>query len=368
MSYSNKNMKDLCDIFKLNRLIKDPTCFKRSSPSCIDNFCTNKMSMFFNSSTVETGISDHHRLICTILRSTFCKGPAKFIHNRSYNNYNKEQFENVLKQRLASSSHFEEFFDKFLATLNENAPLKKKKIRYNHQVFMSKTLRKAIMKRSKLRNIFNKKRSSESWQNDKRLRNIYSNTLKATKKTFFGSLSINEITDERKFRKTVTPFSSDKCKTSKNTVITEKNETLKDNKNISNTFSQYFTTITKGLNLRESKGNINFGNEESCKKVKENFGNETFSFGTISKKDVLDLIKQLLGNKFTVSNDIPVSVLKESVSAHQKKLTGIFNNCLRSSTFPEILKKAEVKNSLKKVIPHQKGNIAQYSTKFFKNF
>ena len=90
MSYSNKNMKDLCDIFELNRLIKDPTCFKRSSPSCIDNFCTNKMSMFFNSSTVKTGISDHHRLICTILRSTFCKGPAKFIHNRSYNNYNKE--------------------------------------------------------------------------------------------------------------------------------------------------------------------------------------------------------------------------------------------------------------------------------------
>ena len=50
--------------------------------------------------------------------------------------------------------------------------------------------------------------------------------------------------------------------------------------------------------------------------MKENFGNETFSFGTISKKDVLDLIKQLPGNKFTVSNDIPVSVLKESVSAH----------------------------------------------------
>ena len=53
--------------------------------------------MFFNSSTVETGISDHHSLICTMLRSTFCKGPAKFIYYRSYNNYNKEQFENVLK-------------------------------------------------------------------------------------------------------------------------------------------------------------------------------------------------------------------------------------------------------------------------------
>ena len=38
MSFSNKNMKDLCDMFELNYLIKDPTCFKSSKPSCIDNF------------------------------------------------------------------------------------------------------------------------------------------------------------------------------------------------------------------------------------------------------------------------------------------------------------------------------------------
>ena len=100
-------------MFELNHLIKDPTCFKSSNLSCIDNFYTNKNTMFFNSSTVETGISDHHSLICTMLRSTFCKGPSKFIYYRSYNNYNKEQFENVLKQRLVSSSNFEEFLIHF---------------------------------------------------------------------------------------------------------------------------------------------------------------------------------------------------------------------------------------------------------------
>ena len=147
--------------------------------------------MSFNLSTLETGISDHHSSICTILRSTFSKSPSKFIYCRSYNNYNKEQFENVLKQILVSSNNFEEFFDTFLATLNEHAPMKKKKNRYNHQVFMSKTLRKAIMKRSKLRNTFSKKRSSENWQNYKRQRNICPNILKSTKKTFFETLNRN---------------------------------------------------------------------------------------------------------------------------------------------------------------------------------
>ena len=83
----------------------------------------------------------------------------------------------------------------------------------------------------------------------------------------------------------------------------------------------HFANITKGLVLPKSMGNINFENEESCKKIKENFGNETFSFETISKKDVLDWIKQLPGNKATVSNDIPVSALKKSVSAYYEKLT-----------------------------------------------
>ena len=91
-------MKDLCDMFELNHLIKDVACFKISNSSCIDNSYTNKNTMFFNLSTVETEISDHHSLICAMLRSTFCNGLPKFI----YYNSNKEKFENVLNQRFVS--------------------------------------------------------------------------------------------------------------------------------------------------------------------------------------------------------------------------------------------------------------------------
>ena len=94
-------MKDLCDMFELNHLIKDPTCFKSSNSSCIDNFYTSKNTMFFNSSTVKTGISDHHSLICTMLCSTFCKGPSKFIYYRYYNNYNKQQFTKCFKTEIS---------------------------------------------------------------------------------------------------------------------------------------------------------------------------------------------------------------------------------------------------------------------------
>ena len=63
---------------------------------------------------------------------------------------------------------------------------------------------------------------------------------------------------------------------------------------------------------------------------------------TVSKKDVLSFTKELPRNKATASNDIPFSVLKESVSAYYEKLT---DKCIRSDPFPEILKKAKVNTS-----------------------
>ena len=67
--------------------------------------------------------------------------------------------------------------------------------------------------------------------------------------------------------------------------------------------------------MRESTGNISFENEERCKKIKENFGNKYLPFKTVSKKDVLNLINERHRNKATVSNDIPMSIVRESISA-----------------------------------------------------
>ena len=71
-------------------------------------------------------------------------------------------------------------------------------------------------------------------------------------------------------------------------------------------------------------------------------------------RNVLNLIKGLPGNKATVSDDIPVSVLKESISAYYEKVNDIFKSCIRSGTLPEILKKAEVTPDFKKGDPTSK--------------
>ena len=60
-------------------------------------------------------------------------------------------------------SDFESFHFTFKVVLNQFAPLKPKLIRNNNQSFITKSLRKAIMKRSKLRNKFNDERNIGNW-------------------------------------------------------------------------------------------------------------------------------------------------------------------------------------------------------------
>ena len=68
---------------ELKNLVKEKTCFKNvSNPSCIDLFLTNSVLSFQNMETVPTGLSDFHKLVLTVLKTTFLKSKPREIHYR----------------------------------------------------------------------------------------------------------------------------------------------------------------------------------------------------------------------------------------------------------------------------------------------
>ena len=61
-------------------LVQQKTCFKSTNnPSCIDLFVTNSPRSFQNTITFASGLSDFHKMILTILKSTFPKVRPKQI-------------------------------------------------------------------------------------------------------------------------------------------------------------------------------------------------------------------------------------------------------------------------------------------------
>ena len=83
--------------------------------------------------------------------------------------FDQTKFETELKLKLNSQTNlsYSAFQAVVLEILNKIAPVKVKVLRFNNNAFMTKSLRKAIMLRSRLKNNFNKKRSDENWDNYK---------------------------------------------------------------------------------------------------------------------------------------------------------------------------------------------------------
>ena len=145
--------------------------------------------MYKLSSTFETGISDHHKLISTVAKSGSFKGRPREKIYRSYRFFNVETFKKTLSDELSrlESNAYSEFEKAFLTVINKQAPLKTKFIRRNNNLVM-------IMKRSQLKNRYNKNHNYENWYLYKKQRNFYVNLLRKTKRNYFKNVKTQNIT------------------------------------------------------------------------------------------------------------------------------------------------------------------------------
>ena len=83
--------------------------------------------------------------------------------------------------------------------MNKHAPLKKKVLCANHASYVTKALRKAIIKRSYFKKLYFKKETTESLKKYKRHNNFCSRLYKKEHKKYFDTLDVNKITDNKAF-------------------------------------------------------------------------------------------------------------------------------------------------------------------------
>ena len=87
-------MDNFCGIYHLHNLIKDPTCFQNpDKPSCIDLLLTNFPKSFLKSQTLETGLSDLHKLTLIVRKISYKKQKPLVIKYRDYKTSQIKVFE-----------------------------------------------------------------------------------------------------------------------------------------------------------------------------------------------------------------------------------------------------------------------------------
>ena len=198
------------------------------------------------------------------------------------------------------------------------------------------------MVRFKLRNEFNKSRTSENWKKYKQQRNKCLSILKGTKSYYFNNLNPKVITDNKKFWSAVKPLFLDKSKTMNTIVLYEKEKIMKKYNRVSEVLNKYFTNLTKSLKLKKCITRKRFLNTY-IKKINQSYPKtETFSFREIRETETLETIKSLRKNKAALFKGIPMRIIKDAAHVYSHRLTIIFNNCIKNNKFPDILKYADI--------------------------
>ena len=115
--------------------------------------------------------------------------------------------------------------------------------------------------------------------------------------------------------------------------------------------NQYFTNITKQLNIKKSPQLKNlediinyYHNHISIVKIKSsnNTHSDLFTFNLVSSDEIKREILTLNNKKASREGDIPVNILKDAIDTYLPILTKVFNSSIEQNEFPNELKLADV--------------------------
>ena len=102
------SIKDFCLAYTLTSIINKLTCYKNpEKPFCSDLILTNGPRSFQNSCVIVTGLPDFHKMVTTVMKTTFRKIEPKVIKYGDYNFFCNDTFweslQNIVSQNLKSN-------------------------------------------------------------------------------------------------------------------------------------------------------------------------------------------------------------------------------------------------------------------------
>ena len=87
-------MKESLELYGLKNLVRGNTCFKSlNNPSCIDLILTNSWGSFQNTNVISSGLSDCHKLVLSVIKTTFPKAKPRQLFYRDFKNFEENYFQ-----------------------------------------------------------------------------------------------------------------------------------------------------------------------------------------------------------------------------------------------------------------------------------
>ena len=228
--------------------------------------------------------------------------------------------------------------------------------------FLNKELLKAIMTRTKLRNIFLQNRSVKNRIHYTKQTNFCVTLLRKINERYYENLNGKSFSNNKLFWKTMKTLLSDKVASKDKIHFVENNELFKTDLKTAKVLNKFFfnivqkrdisrysnnTPIVSNTNNATLKAILKYRNYPSIIEIQNKCKDkDSFNFIEVDQKQIECKILKLDVNK--ESTDIPIKFVKENIDILSNVLCKSFHNSINLSTFPEIFNHADITSLYKK--------------------
>ena len=342
-SVDAKALLDTCNELNLKQIIEEPTRITAQTRSLLDVIMITPLSKVKTSGVMNTGISDHCLVYCTIKVKTKKPNP-KYINVRSYKRYDPIYFKTEVAQlplheiysTYDVNSKLDLFNELFLNTLNKHAPMKYAKIKGRPHKFIGKEIKELMKIRDRHLESFRKSKNSEDWNRYKQLRNTVKISIKKAESEYVCSQIEKNKDNSKSMWKVIRG-----CLPSKETT---KPSYRKDPELAAEEFNNFFISVGKTTadKVRELADQNNILITSPSPRSTHVSDAERFKFSLVTREEVRKIILKSPSNKAPGPDKVSVQCFKDTLEIIIGPVTDIINCSLMTSTYPISWKLAEV--------------------------
>jgi len=333
-------------------VIHHPTRISDTSATLLDNFFINTTQFKMSSAIVYSAVSDHLP-IALRLESTLIKNVVpKIINKRVYDKDSLSRFYLELshldnwsdvyylcQNDANTSAAFDSFHKRYVAIFDKCFPAKTIKLSHRltpRQPWMTKGLVRSCLRKSKLYGIYRKTGLEADKSKYMAYKKKLEHLLNTAEKSYYfdkikclsGNLRktwqlIGDLTGKVQREDTVGSFIINGVTITDKTVIVEK-------------LNEYFVNIGSQLAATIQPSPSHFSNY-----LKQTYMN-SFVFFPTNAAEVINIVSAFQNKQSFGFDNIPVNIMKSSISYIAEPIAAIINSSLDTGIFPDILKVARV--------------------------
>ena len=282
-------------------------------------------------------------VVASIGKVKIASSNHKYVNSRNIKNLNfvefcdelrNESWEDVLSVQDTNIA-YDVMVSRYTKILDKFAPMRRKRVRQKSAPWMNTDIKSLMQERDKSKKKALKSKDPSDWNNYKHLKNQVTSLIRKSKRKYINDNIIRNRGNSSELWKLLHTLLPKKRANVLNRVKSE-GRVITNYKEIANVINNSFVDVPKRL-----RANLPKVTYSDCGRFIDHV-TSTFSFTPVTESEIMKCFDSIPRNKAAGLDNLPTSVLKDTLPLIMKPLCHVLNLSLAQGTIPDAWKLARV--------------------------